>query len=55
MSWEEIDDILFDGDDDAIKMIRCPECGGDMTIDEADGSLRIQCVKCGSRASYKTK
>jgi len=28
MDWDDVDEILFDGTEEQIRDIKCPECGG---------------------------
>ena len=32
MDWDDIDDILFNGTEEEIKAVRCPECGGELSF-----------------------
>lgn len=32
MSWDDIEDILFDGTPEQIESIKCPECGGNLRV-----------------------
>lgn len=55
MSWDDIDDILYDGTTAEIQNVKCPECGGEISYEYSDESrsFSIVCKKCGhiSRAS----
>ena len=51
--FDDIVDILFDGDKEQMEQIVCPLCGGAILYDIADNnsSMRVQCSDCGSRVS----
>ncbi|MCO7121923.1 hypothetical protein NIA71_08160 [Ihubacter massiliensis] len=49
-TWEDIDDILFDGNKDEIAALRCPECGGTLKFvfnKKTMGSV-LECTACGA-------
>lgn len=48
-SWEDVDDILFDGTSEEISQLYCPECKGKLTYDFSKAShiMNICCTKCG--------
>lgn len=49
MSWQQIEDILFDGTEDDIKNLSCPECKTPIyyTYNKSAKSLKYGCKKCG--------
>ena len=47
MDWYDVDDILFDGTEEQIKAVRCPECGGHIRYRHGDGDFWIFCDQCG--------
>ena len=32
MTWDDVDEILFDGTKEQILAVKCPECGGDLVF-----------------------
>ena len=30
MSWDDVEEILFDGTQEQIDAVKCPDCGGDL-------------------------
>ena len=48
MTWEDVDDVLFDGTEEAIKATVCPECGGVIMLkySEAYRSYETYCNSC---------
>ena len=48
-TWDDVDDILFDGTPEQIAQIHCPECKGSITYDfsKASHTMYIRCAKCG--------
>lgn len=50
MDWYDVDDILYDGNEDDIKSIRCPICGGNIKYSYHIGTFRRSCVSCGEES-----
>jgi ribosomal protein S27E len=50
MSWDDIDDIIFDGTDEQISSVKCPECGGHLKLSyfPMTRSVEIYCRSCGA-------
>ena len=50
MSWDDIDDIIFDGTVEQINNVRCPECGGSLKLSyfPLTKSVEIFCWGCGT-------
>jgi len=50
MSWDDIDDIVFDGTAEQINSIRCPECEGSLRLSyfPLTRSVEIYCHSCGT-------
>ena len=48
MSWDDVEDILFDGSDEQIDKIKCPECGGELRISyfPKTRNMEIRCKNC---------
>ena len=53
MNFDDIIDILFDGDKKQMESVCCNKCGGRINydIEENKSSMRIQCVQCGTRVN----
>lgn len=49
MTWDDVEDVLFDGTQEEVGLLRCPECSGKILFeyDERNRSFLIKCVKCG--------
>ena len=49
MTWDDIEEILFDGMPEEIAAVRCPECGGAIkaTYYPKTPSTEIRCLGCG--------
>ncbi|MEG0899522.1 MAG: hypothetical protein RSD17_07420 [Oscillospiraceae bacterium] len=49
MTWNDIEDILFDGTQEDIKALRCPGCDGKINTkyDAENNSLKVSCKSCG--------
>jgi len=49
MDWEDIDDILFDGTEEQIRAVRCPECGGELKLSFCAKTMsrETRCLGCG--------
>ncbi len=49
MTWNDVEDILFDGTQEDIKALRCPDCEGEVTAryDAGNNNLRVSCKSCG--------
>ena len=50
MSWDDIDDIIYDGTQEQINSIKCPECGGELRLSyfPLTRSVEIYCRGCGT-------
>ena len=50
MSWDDIDDIIFDGTPEQIRDVKCPECDGDLRLSyfPLTKSVEIYCRSCGT-------
>ena len=50
MSWDDVDDIIFDGTPEQIEEIKCPECEGDLRLSyfPLTKSVEIYCRTCGT-------
>jgi len=50
MNWDDVDDILFDGTEEEIDAVKCPECGGDLKFSyfPKTRSREILCLGCGA-------
>ena len=48
-SWEDVDDILYDGTPEEISRVYCPDCKGNIIYDYSKAShiMNIRCTKCG--------
>jgi len=48
MSWDDVEDILFDGTQEQIDAIKCPECGGElrMSFFPKTSNIEIACKCC---------
>jgi len=48
MTWEDVDDILFDGTVEQIKAVRCPECGGTLRFEyfKENRNRETRCLSC---------
>ncbi|MEG1567832.1 MAG: hypothetical protein RR347_09130 [Anaerovoracaceae bacterium] len=55
MNWDDIDNILYDGDKTSMQGARCPDCGKNIgyKYTESTGLFEVRCDSCGyySRAS----
>lgn len=49
MNWYDIEDVLYDGSEEDIKKLFCPDCKGSIhyRYDEKSNSLKYGCKKCG--------
>ena len=49
MTWDDVDDILYDGTEEQIKAVRCPECGSklEMSYSHKTRNVEISCNGCG--------
>lgn len=47
-TWEDIEDILFDGNEEEIKKLRCPDCGGRLQYSFTESVMAgtLSCDKC---------
>jgi ribosomal protein S27E len=48
MSWDDIDDIVFDGTQEQIENVKCPECGHGLKVSyfPKTRSVEIYCRGC---------
>ena len=48
MTWDDVDDILFDGSAEEIKNVRCPDCGGELMYEyfHKTRNMEIECKGC---------
>lgn len=49
MTWQEVDDILYDGTLDEVKSLRCPDCGSEIfySFTKETRTFKRGCNKCG--------
>ena len=49
MSWDDVDNVVFDGNQNDIKNLGCPECGGKISLQYSEEFkvLICKCLKCG--------
>ena len=49
MSWDDIDDIIFEGTAEQITNVKCPECGSGLKLSyfPKTRSIEIRCFECG--------
>ncbi len=49
MSWDEVEDILYDGTEKDIRNLVCPICGGNIAYEytEEVPAFSYSCQKCG--------
>ena len=50
-SLDDVVDVLFYGTVDQINMLQCPLCGGAISYEVQERSMRVSCVSCRSRVS----
>jgi phage FluMu protein Com len=50
MSWEDVDDIIYDGTPEQIDNVKCPECGGVLKLSyfPMTRSVEIRCRGCNT-------
>ena len=48
MSWDDIEDILFDGTPEQIEAVKCPECKGNLRFAyfAKTKNMEIVCKQC---------
>ena len=48
MSWDDVEDILFDGTNEQINTVKCPECKGELRISyfPTTRNIEIICKNC---------
>ena len=48
VNWNDVERILFDGTEEQINSVRCPECGGELryTYFPKTRSTEIRCMGC---------
>ncbi|MCL2513700.1 MAG: hypothetical protein FWF08_07350 [Oscillospiraceae bacterium] len=48
MSWDDIEDIIFDGTEEQIGAVSCPECNGDLKLSyfPLTKNIEIRCLDC---------
>lgn len=49
MNWYDVEDILFDGKEEEMNNLSCPDCKGAIRVkyDEDVRAMEITCTKCG--------
>lgn len=49
MNWDDVDDVVFDGSQNEIKNLGCPECGGKISLQYSEEFkvLTCKCLRCG--------
>lgn len=49
MTWDDIEDVLFDGNREEISELRCPDCNNPIShsYDKQINQLTVSCPKCG--------
>jgi ribosomal protein L37AE/L43A len=50
-TFDDIVDILFDGEKEDMEHLTCPECGGNISYRVYKGSMRVVCDSCHSSVS----
>ena len=50
MNWEDVDDILFDGTEEEIDAVKCPECDGNLKFSYFPKTRNMEtvCLDCGT-------
>jgi len=50
MTWEDVEDILFDGTEEQIGSVKCPECEGELRFAyyPLTRSTAIRCLGCNT-------
>jgi len=50
MSWDDIEEILFEGTQEQIDSVKCPECGGSLRASyfAVTRNMEIRCKECGT-------
>jgi len=50
MNWDDVDDIIYDGTEEQINAVKCPECGGDLKLSyfPLTRNVEIRCFGCGT-------
>ena len=50
MDWDDVDDIIFNGTEEQINAVKCPDCGGglELTYFPATRNIEIHCRGCGT-------
>ena len=50
MDWEDVTEVLFDGTEEQIKSLRCPDCGSGFsaTYSPETRGYEIFCAGCGT-------
>ncbi len=47
MDWDDVMDILYDGDKEQISDVRCPACGGKLWYSFYIDTFKCGCKNCG--------
>lgn len=49
MSWYDVEDTLFDGTEEEMNKLSCPDCGGVIKVkyDAEVRGMQIECKDCG--------
>jgi len=50
MTWDDVDAILFDGTEEQIRALRCPDCGSELKYAYFPDirNMEIRCDGCGT-------
>ena len=50
MSWDDVEEIIFDGTEDQISSVKCPECGGNLRLSyfPLTRNIEIRCKDCNT-------
>lgn len=50
MSWDDIEEIIFDGTEEQIDTVVCPECGGQLKLSyfPKTKNIEIRCKACNT-------
>ena len=48
---DRIEDVLFDGTEEDMLRVICPECGGSIEYSVTEQEMLIRCTSCGTRSS----
>jgi hypothetical protein len=50
MDWDDVEEVLFDGNKEQIDSVRCPDCGGSISFEfnEHYRTFKTACLNCGA-------